>query len=385
MWPRWPLVFFFLFFPTGNGTFHCNSSEALATCYVQEWCICAPSKRCRIASNSLVLWKIQNQCPCIFADVFFPTHPFSNSFLTKNCWITWRAQTWGKADGDEDCLEDLLTEYTLMRDFSHKNVAKTFEASYPKARECLFGGVFCLRYFSHFHMRWLSVGSKSFDQVFQDSEFFYLVNEPYFGGDLTKIAKRAHDQGLCMSESWWRLLFQQCLEGLEYLHAQAAAQTAVVSLRDGLNWLVATIMGRSWTRFTMHMWDDNYILGPRTCNHFGLVGGTTPGMRLMKNIFSSTVSCFNLMNPNITSDGGATSHRMSKSNPLRPSTGPREKVMHCDIKEENIMVAGFNHFQSCQKFWFSWKWEDWTLNKLCQSFDTSFVGLHRGWFVQEGW
>ena len=76
-------------------------------------------------------------------------------------------------------------------------------------------------------MRWLSVGS--FDEVFQDSEFFYLVNEPYFGGDLTKIAKRAHDQGLCMSESWWRLIFQQCLEGLGYLHAQAAAQTAVVA------------------------------------------------------------------------------------------------------------------------------------------------------------
>jgi hypothetical protein len=34
----------------------------------------------------------------------------------------------GKADGDEDCLEDLLTEYTLMKDFSHLNVAKTFEA-----------------------------------------------------------------------------------------------------------------------------------------------------------------------------------------------------------------------------------------------------------------
>lgn len=80
--PGGPL-FFFSFFPTGNGTFHCNSSEALATCYVQEWCICAPSKRYRIASNSLVLWKIQNQCPCIFADVFFPTQPFSNSFLTK--------------------------------------------------------------------------------------------------------------------------------------------------------------------------------------------------------------------------------------------------------------------------------------------------------------
>eukprot|EP00435_Cladocopium_sp_Y103_P053376 s2085_g17.t1 len=94
-----------------------------------------------------------------------------------------------KADGDEDCLEDLLTEYTLMKDFSHQNVAKTFE-------------------------------------VFQDSEFFYLVNEPYFGGDLTKLGKRAHDQGLAMSEHWWRLIFQQCLEGLEYLHSQAAAWMA---------------------------------------------------------------------------------------------------------------------------------------------------------------
>lgn len=89
-----------------------------------------------------------------------------------------------KADGDEDCLEDLLTEYTLMKDFSHQNVAKTFE-------------------------------------VFQDSEFFYLVNEPYFGGDLTKLGKRAHDQGLAMSEHWWRVIFQQCLDGLQYLHSQA--------------------------------------------------------------------------------------------------------------------------------------------------------------------
>ncbi len=183
-----------------------------------------------------------HQCECIL-HMFFFYKPFLPSIFKEftspkvffqplfnagwsrcDFFSTWRPP-WGKADG-EDCLEDLLTEYTLMRDFSHKNVAKTFEASYPKAR-CLFCGVFCLSNFSHFHMRWLSVGS--FDEVFQDSEFFYLVNEPYFGGDLTKIAKRAHDQGLCMSESWWRLIFQQCLEGLGYLHAQAAAQTAVVA------------------------------------------------------------------------------------------------------------------------------------------------------------
>ena len=38
----------------------------------------------------------------------------------------------------------------------------------------------------------------------EDSEFFYLVNEPYFGGDLTQLGKRAHDQGISMSEDWWR-------------------------------------------------------------------------------------------------------------------------------------------------------------------------------------
>lgn len=89
-----------------------------------------------------------------------------------------------KSSGDEDSLQDLLTEYQLMKGFQHPNVAKTFE-------------------------------------VFQDSEFFYLVNEPYFGGDLTKLGKLAHDQGLSMSEAWWRGIFDQCLQGLEYLHAQA--------------------------------------------------------------------------------------------------------------------------------------------------------------------
>ena len=88
-----------------------------------------------------------------------------------------------KSQGD-DSMEDLLTEYQLMKTFEHPNVAKTFE-------------------------------------VFQDTEFFYLVNECYFGGDFTSLGKRAHDQGLAMSESWWRNIFQQCLLGLEYLHKQA--------------------------------------------------------------------------------------------------------------------------------------------------------------------
>ena len=63
------------------------------------------------------------------------------------------------------------------------------------------------------------------------------VNEPYFGGDWTKLAHKvrsfclfsfvalgfpvrneAHAQGVHMSEQWWRDLFRQCLSGLDYLY-----------------------------------------------------------------------------------------------------------------------------------------------------------------------
>lgn len=89
------------------------------------------------------------------------------------------------ADGqDNDDLEDLINEYALMKKLNNDHVAQTYE-------------------------------------VFQDSQHFYLVNEPYFGGDLTTLAKRAHDEGLSMSEDWWRKIFWQCLDGLRYLHSEA--------------------------------------------------------------------------------------------------------------------------------------------------------------------
>lgn len=50
-------------------------------------------------------------------------------------------------------------------------------------------------------------------EAFHDQDFIYLVNEPYFGGDFTKLAKRAHDKGVEMREAWWRDIFRQCLEG----------------------------------------------------------------------------------------------------------------------------------------------------------------------------
>lgn len=89
-----------------------------------------------------------------------------------------------KEDGNAADLDELIDEFELMKDMSNKSVAKTYE-------------------------------------VFQDSSYFYLVNQPYFGGDLTKIGARALKQGVRMSEAWWRGIFKQCMEGLDYLHSKA--------------------------------------------------------------------------------------------------------------------------------------------------------------------
>ena len=37
------------------------------------------------------------------------------------------------------------------------------------------------------------------------------VNEPYFGGDWTKLACKAYESGVHMSEDWWRNLYSQCV------------------------------------------------------------------------------------------------------------------------------------------------------------------------------
>ncbi|CAE8599769.1 unnamed protein product [Polarella glacialis] len=89
-----------------------------------------------------------------------------------------------KADQNDDDLEDIINEFALMKKLKNEHVPQTYD-------------------------------------VFQDSSFYYLVNEPYFGGDFTKLATRAHDQGISMSEAWWRHLFWQCLDGLRYLHSNA--------------------------------------------------------------------------------------------------------------------------------------------------------------------
>lgn len=91
---------------------------------------------------------------------------------------------YSKKDVKGDGVSELLDEFHIMKDLKHKNVARTFE-------------------------------------VFQDQDFLYMVNVPYFGGDLTKLAKKAYDRGVDMTEQWWRNIFKQCLAGVSYLHSEA--------------------------------------------------------------------------------------------------------------------------------------------------------------------
>ncbi|CAE7750194.1 CPK1 [Symbiodinium sp. CCMP2592] len=86
-----------------------------------------------------------------------------------------------KADANAGGLDELMDEYVLMASLDNPHIAKTYE-------------------------------------VFQDKSFYYLVNEPYFGGDLTKLGKNASQQGVRMGENWWRQIFRQCMDGLCYLH-----------------------------------------------------------------------------------------------------------------------------------------------------------------------
>merc|ERR1712048_666704 len=55
-------------------------------------------------------------------------------------------------------------------------------------------------------------------EIFQDTSFYYLVNEPYHGGDLSKARMNASKYGVPITQDWWRKIFRQCVEGLQHLH-----------------------------------------------------------------------------------------------------------------------------------------------------------------------
>jgi len=58
-------------------------------------------------------------------------------------------------------------------------------------------------------------------EIFQDATCYYVVNEPYFGGDLSEIKGKAKRKGIPMTKEWWRGIFQQCISALAWMHEQA--------------------------------------------------------------------------------------------------------------------------------------------------------------------
>jgi len=58
-------------------------------------------------------------------------------------------------------------------------------------------------------------------EIFQDSRHYFLVNEPYYGGDMQSLRRRAKRDGVNMDEAWWKNIFRQALEALDHLHGHA--------------------------------------------------------------------------------------------------------------------------------------------------------------------
>ncbi|CAE8679629.1 unnamed protein product, partial [Polarella glacialis] len=54
--------------------------------------------------------------------------------------------------------------------------------------------------------------------IFQDWDNIYLVQEPYFGGDLTTAVQKAHAAGITVDERWMARVFLQIFIGVEFLH-----------------------------------------------------------------------------------------------------------------------------------------------------------------------
>jgi len=81
-------------------------------------------------------------------------------------------------------LSDMQEEFATMQLLACKNIARTFE-------------------------------------IFQDVNFVYMVNEVYWGGDLTQLQDNAESNKVAITEDWWKGIFRQCFEALQFMHQQA--------------------------------------------------------------------------------------------------------------------------------------------------------------------
>lgn len=87
---------------------------------------------------------------------------------------------YGKTN-QKEAQESITQEFELLMELKHPKIARVFE-------------------------------------IFQDWENVYIVQEPYFGGDLTTAVTKAHDAGVRVDERWLAGVSHQVLSGVEFLH-----------------------------------------------------------------------------------------------------------------------------------------------------------------------
>jgi serine/threonine protein kinase len=62
--------------------------------------------------------------------------------------------------------------------------------------------------------------ARSFE-IFQDAGGVYMVGEVYHGGDLTGLKQKGLQAMGTLTEDWWRGVFIQCFQALQFMHQQA--------------------------------------------------------------------------------------------------------------------------------------------------------------------
>mmetsp|Transcript_26147 Transcript_26147/g.60981 ORF Transcript_26147/g.60981 Transcript_26147/m.60981 type:complete len:1008 (-) Transcript_26147:16-3039(-) len=55
--------------------------------------------------------------------------------------------------------------------------------------------------------------------IFEDYRNVYIVMEPYFGGDLTKLIQNAQEASVKINETWFSKVIAQVLSGVDFLHS----------------------------------------------------------------------------------------------------------------------------------------------------------------------
>jgi serine/threonine protein kinase len=78
-------------------------------------------------------------------------------------------------------LDDIIDEFTLLAKLDHPKIARTYE-------------------------------------IFQDAANWYIISEPYFGGDLIQAPQTAQANGVALTPHWYTAIWKQVVSGLKFLH-----------------------------------------------------------------------------------------------------------------------------------------------------------------------